>query len=230
MGNETQWAYDSNGRMTTLTEPNGSTATYVYDHDNELIDTTDEDGRRTTYSYDSDGNQTGETWVGSSPAEKVTYTYDADNELTGAVDAYATLTFAYNNDGRLSTDTTSGPGTGQPAVTLTYSYDQLGDETERHRQPVEPGHYDVHLRRRQNMTAISTSYGGTEGPQVQYTYDEANRLTFVSRIREQRFGHQHDLRLRQRQSRCYNHPWLRRIQHVHGQLDRYPDRDLRLQR
>ena len=27
------------------------------------------------------------------------------------------------------TDATSGPGSGQPTVTLTYSYDQLGDET-----------------------------------------------------------------------------------------------------
>ena len=59
--------------------------------DGELTDTTDADGRRTTYSYDADGDQTGETWVGTSPAEKITYTYDADNEMTGAADSYATL-------------------------------------------------------------------------------------------------------------------------------------------
>ena len=29
----------------------------------------------------------------------------------------------------MQTDATSGPGTGQPTVTLTYTYDQLGDET-----------------------------------------------------------------------------------------------------
>ena len=82
--------------MTTVTEPNGSTVTYVYDDDGELTDTTDADGRRTTYSYDADGDQTGETWVGASPAEKITYTYDADNEMTGAADSYATLTFTYD--------------------------------------------------------------------------------------------------------------------------------------
>ena len=49
--------------------------------------------------------------------------------MTGAADAFATLTFTYDSDGRLSTDVTSGPGTGQPNVTLSYSYDQLGDET-----------------------------------------------------------------------------------------------------
>ena len=49
--------------------------------------------------------------------------------MTGAADSFATLTFTYNNDGELATDVTSGPGSGQPTVTLTYSYDQLGDET-----------------------------------------------------------------------------------------------------
>ena len=112
----------------------------------------------------ADGNQTGETWVGASPAEKVTYTYDADNELTGAADAYATLTFAYDNDGRLSTDATSGPGTGQPAVTLTYGYDQLGDETSVTDSLSSQGITTYTYDGAQNMTAISTSYGGTDRP------------------------------------------------------------------
>jgi hypothetical protein len=48
--------------------------------------------------------------------------------MTGAADSFATLTFTYNSDGELQTDATSGPGTHQPSVTLTYSYDELGDE------------------------------------------------------------------------------------------------------
>ena len=122
MGNKTQWAYDADDRLTTLTQPNAATVTYVYDNDGELTDTTDADGRRTTYSYDADGDQTGETWVGASPAEKITYTYDADNELTGAAEAYATLTFTYDSGGNEITSATSGPGTGQPSVTLTSGY------------------------------------------------------------------------------------------------------------
>jgi YD repeat-containing protein len=84
-----------------------ATVTYVHNNDGELTDTTDEDGRRTTYSLNADGDQTGETWVGASPAEKITYTYDADNEMTGAADSFATLTFTYNADGELATDVTS---------------------------------------------------------------------------------------------------------------------------
>ena len=185
-GNKTQWAYDSDDRVTTMTEPNGSTVTYVYDHDGELTDTTDEDGRRTTYSYNADGDQTGETWVGASPAETITYTYDADNEMTGAADSFATLTFTYNNDGELLTDATSGPGSHQPSVTLTYSYDQLGDETTltdsltgsgEAGQGITTYAYDAG----QELTTITTSYGGTAGPTVVYTYSPANQITSESR-------------------------------------------------
>ena len=39
-----------------------------------------------------------------------TFTYDGDGEMTGADDANATLTMAYDSDGRLGTMVTSGPG------------------------------------------------------------------------------------------------------------------------
>ena len=123
--------------------------TYVYDNDGELTDTTDADGRRTTYSYDADGDQTGETWVGASPSEKITYTYDADNELTGAADAYATLTFTYDSGGNEITSATSGPGTGQPSVTLTSGYNaqhSLTSVTDNVSGNV--GHHDLRVRRR----------------------------------------------------------------------------------
>ena len=164
-----------------MTEPNGSTVTYIYDKDGELTDTTDEDGRRTTYSYNADGDQTGETWVGASPAEKITYTYDADNEMTGADDSFATLTFTYNADGELATEATSGPGSGQPSVTLTYGYDQLGDETSVTDSLSSQGITTYAFDAAQQLTTITTSYGGTAGPQVEFGYDDASRLTSISR-------------------------------------------------
>jgi len=181
VGNKTQWAYDADDRLTTSTESNGATVTYVYDADNELTDTTDADGRRTTYSYNADGDQTGETWVGASPSEKITYTYDADNELTGAADSFATLTFTYNAGGELQTDATSGPGAGQPAVTLTYGFDQLGDETSVTDSLSSQGITTYTFNDARQMTGITTSYGGTSGPHVTFTYDNAGRLTNISR-------------------------------------------------
>jgi YD repeat-containing protein len=67
-----------------MTLPNSATVTYVYDNDGELTDTTDADGRRTTFSYDADGDQTGETWVGASPSEKITYTYRSSAATKGS--------------------------------------------------------------------------------------------------------------------------------------------------
>jgi YD repeat-containing protein len=181
VGNRTQWAYDSLDRLATLTQPNGHTVTYVYNKDNELTDTTDENGRRTTFSYDPNGNQTGETWVGASPSELITYTFDKANQLTGAVDSFATLTFSYDNDGRLQTDATSGPGTGQPAVTLTYGYDQVGDETSVTDSLSSQGLTTYSFDADRRMTLITTNYGGTAFPQISFGYDPGNRLTSISR-------------------------------------------------
>jgi len=184
VGNKTQWAYDADGRMTTMTLPNGHTVTNVYDADNELVDTTDADGRRTTYSYNVDGDQTGESWLnGSGGATYIaTYTYNASDEMTGAADPSGILTFTYNADGELQTDATSGPGSGQPTVTLTYSYDQLGDQTSVTDSLSSQGITTYSYDPKQEMTGISTSYGGTAGPLVSFTYDNGGRLTFTSRL------------------------------------------------
>ena len=180
--NKTQWAFDADDRVTTETLPNSATVTYVYDNDGELTDTTDADGRRTTYSYDADGDQTGETWVGASPSEKITYTYDADNELTGADDAYATLTFTYDSGGNELTSATSGPGTGQPSVTLTSTYNPQNDlasvtDNVSGNVGITTYLYDAGQR----LTTITTSYGGTAGPEVITSYAANNQISAQSR-------------------------------------------------
>ena len=185
----------------------GYTVTNVYDADGELTDTTDADGRRTTYSYNADGDQTGETWVGASPSETITYTYDSDNELTGAADRYATLTFTYDSGGNQLTAATSGPGTGQPSVTLTSSYNAQHSPHNVERQPVERRDHYVHVRRRsathaksQPHTAArparrspSTTTRATGSPPsrgtiggigtavaTNFSYDAANRQTTIT--------------------------------------------------
>jgi RHS repeat-associated protein len=183
VGNQTQWAYDANDRMTTMTLPNGHTVTNVYDADGELTDTTDANGRRTTYSYNADGDQTGETWLNASGGaiDIITNSYDADNELTGASDSYATLTFTYDSGGNQLTAATSGPGSGQPSVTLTSGYDAMHDRTSLKDNLSSQGITTLVYDAGQRLTTITTSYGGTSGPQVVYTYDPANRMTSIVR-------------------------------------------------
>jgi YD repeat-containing protein len=183
VGNTTTWAYDADDRVTTVTDPNGATVTSVYDADGELTDTTDQDGRRTTFAYDKDGAQTGESWLnGSGSAIYIaTYTFDADHEMTGVTDPYATLTFTYDKDGHVVTMVTSGPGTGQPTVTLSYSYDQVGDETSLTDSLSNQGVISYTYNLDQKVTQITQSFGGTVGPQVTFGYDYASRLTTTSR-------------------------------------------------
>ena len=111
----------------------------------------------------------------------ITYTYDADGELTGAADNYATLTFTYDSGGNQLTAATSGPGTGQPSVTLTSAYDELHERTSLSDNLSSPGIATYTYDAGQLLTEITTSYGGTAGPQVVYTYDPANRMTAESR-------------------------------------------------
>ena len=91
------------------------------------------------------------------------------------------MTFTYNNDGELGTEATSGPGSGQPAVTLTYSYDQLGDETSVTDSLSSQGITTYTFNDARQMTGITTSYGGTSGPQISFNYDSGGRLTSTSR-------------------------------------------------
>jgi YD repeat-containing protein len=95
------------------------------------VSKTDRDGRTTSFAYDSGGCETNEYWLNSSGGiiRSITYTYDAADEMTGASDPSATLTFTYDSGGRLISAATSGPSGGQPAVALSYTYDNVGNRT-----------------------------------------------------------------------------------------------------
>jgi YD repeat-containing protein len=181
VGNRTTWAYDAGDRLTTMTDALNHSATYVYDNANQLTDQTDRDGRRTTFSYDNDGRRTGETWVGASPSELITATYDDAGQLTKLQDANATLTFAYDNAGRMTTAVTSGPGTGQPTVTLVYAYDPSGNRTGLTDSLASQGVTSYAYDGASRVTSIAQSFGGTDGPRVVFGYDYASRLTSISR-------------------------------------------------
>jgi YD repeat-containing protein len=66
-------------------------------------------------------------------------------------------------------------------VTLTYSYDQLGDETSVTDSLSSQGITTYTFNDAQEMTGISATYGGTSGPQISFNYDNGGRLTSTSR-------------------------------------------------
>jgi RHS repeat-associated protein len=88
---------------------------------------------------------------------------------------------AYDNNGWLGTIATSGPGTGQPTVTLTYGYNSSGDVTTikdslsgsgAAGQGVATYVYDNALR----LGTIAQSLGGTAYGEVTMSYDPGGRL------------------------------------------------------
>ena len=77
---------------------------------------------------------------------------------------------------------TSGPGTGQPTVTLTYGYDQLGDETSVTDSLSSQGITTYTYDNAQHLTSITHDRtAARRGPQISFGYDSGGRLTSTSR-------------------------------------------------
>lgn len=55
-GGITQYAYDTNGDLLTLTDPNGHARSWTYDARRRVRTATDALGRATTVTYDGQGN------------------------------------------------------------------------------------------------------------------------------------------------------------------------------
>ena len=131
-----QYAYDALGRLTSATNPGGSTQGYTYDADgnrvslsvgsqtttydynadSELTSATDVSGT-TTYSYDQDGNQTGV----SGPTGTSTYQYNGLNQMTEAdMPGGTVVQQGYNGTGQLAWSNSAVNGTVTSSVYYVY--------------------------------------------------------------------------------------------------------------
>jgi RHS repeat-associated protein len=122
---DTAYAYDSNGNVTGITDNSATnakkTVAYVYDDLNRLTSATATNvasGQSTyteNYAYDAIGNITSKTGPGS-------YTY-AGNTGTNYANPHAATTigsdtYAYDNNGNLTTVSTGGGGGGSATIAL----------------------------------------------------------------------------------------------------------------
>ncbi len=151
--NTTTYSYDFDNRQTSEISPTGGITYDTYDLVGNLIETVDPDSQTTTYGYDADDRETGETWVnpaGGTPLDVFTTTYDAAGNVTSIGDANSSYTYTYDADNRLQSDTADYPAASDvPEVTLTYTYDGVG-----------------------NTASLSDSLDGV----ISYTYDARNML------------------------------------------------------
>lgn len=113
------YTYDDNGRLVSTRSPTGGTTMYEYDDAGRLTSTTDPLGGVSATSYDAAGRVTSRT----DPAGALTqHEYSRAGLLTSTTDpAGATQTYAHDEAGQLTTYTD------QAGRVTSYSYDSQGD-------------------------------------------------------------------------------------------------------
>ena len=81
----TQYAYDENGNLISITDPRGNSRTAVYDALNRQTKVTNEEGGTVEYTYDVLGRV---TMAVNEDGAVTKYTYDAKGRVTAIEDAY----------------------------------------------------------------------------------------------------------------------------------------------
>ena len=174
-----RYAYDTELRLTGVTNPQGLTWTYAYDSAGRLVNETDFDGRTVTYTHDPAGrletftnalgqttafqrNALGQVIRRTADDGVVDLSYTASGSLAAAVGTDSTLTLEHDVAGRLLAETVNGR-------TSTYTYDPLGRRTSRTTPTgaVSRWGYDAAGR------CVELNAGGQR---IDFTYDAADRL------------------------------------------------------
>jgi RHS repeat-associated protein len=120
----TSYAYNALGDLEQQTSPDTGVTTNTYDSGGNLLTSTDARNAVATYTYDA-LNRVATTAFssGSTTDQTLTYTYDAGTHgkgrLTGVSDADHSLSWAYDDQGRVLT---AGQVVGSVSKTTSYSY------------------------------------------------------------------------------------------------------------
>ena len=152
----------------TLTQNrNSTTMTFTYDANGNRSTRTDYNGNVTSYTYDDLDRLTDIAYTGAS-GENASYTYDDLSRLLTAVNAAGTVTFTYDNRGRLATEEDVF------ANDLEYTYDAAGRKTSLELNNVAHTAYAYDNANRLTTLTDEASNDFT------FTYDNANKL--LSRV------------------------------------------------
>ena len=117
-------AYDANGRLTRMTDPNGLRTDYVYDPRGRVIEVTETPPggapRTTGYTYNAAGNVTSVTFP---DGMVLTYTYNAAQLLTRVTNSLGNyIAYGYDQRGNRTSETTHDPS-GNLVRQVTLAYD-----------------------------------------------------------------------------------------------------------
>ena len=159
------YGYDELSRLTTATNPTG-TVTIGYDNRSRISSVTDVFGQVVSYAYDANSNR---TQLSLNGAMSATYQYDVINRLTQLADnASLNTTFAYDATNKLSSRTLPN------GVVTTSQYDGLNRLTRlTHAKGANTlADFQYQFNAVNNITQMTDSAGANN-----YTYDPLDRLT-----------------------------------------------------
>jgi len=164
---QTSYAYDAQGNLTSVTDPNGNITSYSYDSFDNLIQQNSPDTGITSYTYDDAGNRISQT-----DANGVTtrYSYDALNRLIEIdyPNAKLNVNFTYDENGGGQNGVGRLTSQEDASGTTKYTYDLRGNVL--------------------TQTSIRGSITLTMG----YAYNSADQLVQATYPDGRRFDYQYD--------------------------------------
>jgi len=170
LGHPTGFVYDANNHLQTVNFPTqGSTTpteSYSFDSLGNLLNMTDRKGQTIQFAYDSLNRLTSKTWQNANPAYSAAYSYDMNNRLTHVADPTGTYAFTYDSMNRLKQASTQYSFiTPTKTLNLNYTYDAASN--------------------RKTMT-------DAENGLTTYSYDLLNRLHNIQDFNNNNFGFGYD--------------------------------------
>ncbi|MHC2071091.1 Calx-beta domain-containing protein [Bremerella sp. T1] len=181
--NLTTWAYDGLDRVTQETNELNKSRYYEYDAVGNVVEQTDRNGDVIEYDYDNLNRLVTERWKdGTTTVETFNYVYDAASQLTSASGSSSSLSYVYDNLGRVKELT-------QQHHSQTYSVDQTFDamgnrlsfsaELNAVASVVNTFAYDLLGR----MTSV-TQTGTQTDKMVEFAYNKRDQLLGIDRYED----------------------------------------------
>ncbi|WP_313542400.1 RHS repeat-associated core domain-containing protein [Leifsonia aquatica] len=156
-----KYAYDRDGAVTGVTDPNGHTTTYTVDATGRTTQEVDPAGSTTKWSYTAAGRLA--AMVNGNGAS-TTYTYDGRGDLKRQNQAGAVATFEYSANQQLIAMT-------DPTGTSGWTYDKDGRTT------TQIDQRGGHLKTAYDAAGQTTRMTLPTGQSLDYTYDAAGKVT-----------------------------------------------------
>jgi RHS repeat-associated protein len=153
-GQVRSFGFDGYGRLQTRTTPEQGVTTYSYFADDNIQTVTDARGASSTFTHNGRHLVTAINYgvpAGVAATSNVSFSYDAAGNRTSMTDGLGSVSYAYDQLSRLTSETRTF--TGFNPLTLNYSYNLSGE-----------------------LTSVTNPWGA----QVGYAYDKIGEMTGVS--------------------------------------------------